>query len=318
MMDTRKVLLNAALGVALAGLVFTGCKKNDDTTVTDDGYSEQVTGTDASRFDASLDMVDDDINSIALHNSQFRGVHALWILRGGTPCNATIDSSMQDQGLLKVIYRGNDCTGLHSRTGVVTLQLPYSKQTHKVTPWSEVGSTLTVTFDNFMITRLSDNRSVTFYGTKMITNVTGGMVDEADDIAGIAYRTTGMLKVLFDNNTSRTWNMDRTRSISREARVTRVVITGNATVNNYSNVSVWGINRSENPFTVAINLPIVLNSQCDLNGMSGVKTIHQADRVLTVTYGVDKNGLPVTTGCPYGYRLNWVDKTGEHQVIISY
>jgi len=317
MMDTRKVLLNAAFGVALAGLVFTGCKKNDDT-VTYDGNSEQVTGTDASRFDAALDMVDDDINSIALHNSKFRGVHALWILRGGAPCNTIIDSSMQDQGLLKVIFRGNDCTGLHSRAGMVTLQLPYNSETQTVTPLSEVGSTLTVTFDNFMITRLSDNRTITFHGTEMITNVTGGMVDETANIAGVAYRTTGMLKVLFDNNTARAWNMDRTRRISRDARVTREVITGNATVNNYSNVSVWGINRAENPFTVAINLPIVLNSECDFNGMGGVKVIHQADRDLTVTYGVDKNGEPVSTGCPYGYRLNWIDKTGKHQVVISY
>jgi hypothetical protein len=316
MMDTRKVLLNAALGVALAGLVFTGCKKDDDTVAYDG--TEQVTETDASRFDAALDMVEDDINSIVLHNSKFRGVHALWILKGGIPCNATIDSSMQDQGLLKVIYRGNDCTGLHSRAGVVTLQLPYNSETNTVTPWSETGSTLTVTFDAFMITRLSDDRTVTFYGTEMITNVTGGMVDQADNIAGVAYRTTGMLKVLFDNNTSRTWNMDRTRTISRDARATKLVITGNATVNNYSNVSVWGINRSEKPFTVAINLPVVLNSACDFNGMSGVKTINQTDRVITVTYGVDKYGNPVLTGCPYGYQLNWVDKTGEHQEIVSY
>jgi hypothetical protein len=317
MMDTRKVLLNAALGVALAGLVFTGCKKNDDT-VTDDGYSEQVNGTDASRFDEASDMIDDDINSIALHNSNFRGVHALWILRGGVPCNAIIDSSMKDQGLLKVIYRGIDCTGLHSRTGMVTLQLPYNSETQTVTPWSEAGSTLTVTFHDFMITRLSDHRTVTFHGIKMITNVSGGMVDDGDNLAGVVQRTTGMMKVVFDNNTSRAWNMDRTRSISRNDRVTRVVVSGNATVNNYSNVSVWGINRAEKPFTVSINLPIVLSSQCDFNGMGGTKIIHQADRDLMVTYGVDQYGNPVSTGCPYGYRLNWVDKMGEHQVVVSY
>ncbi|MEO5569986.1 MAG: hypothetical protein ABIT08_09515 [Bacteroidia bacterium] len=53
--------------------------------------------------------------------------------------------------------------------------------------------------------------------------------------------------------------------------------------------------------------------------MSGVRMHHKVVRELTITYGVDQNGNVIITGCPYGYKLNWIDKNGgAHQVILAY
>ncbi|MEO8150832.1 MAG: hypothetical protein ABI723_24580 [Bacteroidia bacterium] len=321
MMNTKKVLLNVAFAAALTGLIFAGCKKENDTSATDE-MSEQLTnGTDESRFSAASDEALDDVNNIALDNSKFRGVNGQWILLGlHTPCNVVIDSSLKDHGTLTVTFNGNDCANLHSRTGSVTLQLPYNAATNTVTPWSTAGCTLTVTFHDFSITRLSDGKSLTFNGSKTITNVNGGLVDDEPDFtAPVVHHITGMMQVTFDNNTSRTWNIDRTRTIARFNNVTTVTITGNATENGYSNVSVWGINRKGNVFTVTINTPVVLSSTCNFNAMSGVRMIHGVIRELTITYGVDQAGNPITNGCPYGFKLNWIGKNGTaKQAVISY
>jgi len=237
------------------------------------------------------------------------------------PCNATIDSSLQDQGTLTVTFNGTNCKGTYTRTGSITLQLPYDAATSVVTPWSQAGCVLSITFHDFKISRLKDEKSLTFNGTKYITNVNGGLVDDASEFTSpILHHITGMLQVTFDDGTVRTWNIDRNRSFARVNNVTTVTITGNATENGYSNVSIWGINRKGNNFTVTINTPVVLSSACDYNAMSGVRMHHKVIRELTITYGVDASGNPATgSGCPYGYKLNWTDKKGgSHQVVLSY
>jgi hypothetical protein len=321
-MKTKNAILKTALAFAITGLIFTGCKKNessDGLTDADEINEQVINGTDESRFSSASDDVLDESNDVSLDNSRFRGVNAQAILLGWhTPCNATIDSSQQNAGTLTVIFNGNNCAGTRYRTGSITLQLPYDGTT--VTPFSQAGCVLTITFHDLKVTRLSDNKSLTFNGTKYVTNVNGGLVDDAVEISTpVVHHITGMVQVTFDNNTSRTWNIDRTRTFTRANNVTSITITGNANENGYSNVSIWGINRKGNTFTVTINTPVVLSSSCDYNAISGVRMHHHVVRELTLTYGVDQNGVIVTSGCPYGFRLNWVNKNGvAMQRVIGY
>jgi hypothetical protein len=53
--------------------------------------------------------------------------------------------------------------------------------------------------------------------------------------------------------------------------------------------------------------------------MSGIRVHHGVVRELTVTFGVDASGNAVTSGCPYGYKLNWTNQNGiPKEVILSY
>ncbi|QQR94488.1 MAG: hypothetical protein IPJ93_11760 [Bacteroidota bacterium] len=46
---------------------------------------------------------------------------------------------------------------------------------------------------------------------------------------------------------------------------------------------------------------------------------HGVVRELTVTFGVDQQGNAQTSGCPYGYKLNWTSANGKaHQIVRSY
>ncbi|HRB54637.1 MAG TPA: hypothetical protein PLD87_13245, partial [Bacteroidia bacterium] len=82
---------------------------------------------------------------------------------------------------------------------------------------------------------------------------------------------------------------------------------------------VWGVNRAGNTFFVSTDTTIILSSDCNYNPMSGVRVHHGVVRELTVTFGVDQQGNAQTSGCPYGYKLNWTSANGQaHQIVRSY
>ena len=316
-MKANNLVSKTFLAIAMVGILMTGCKKNDDTNAednTDDTAEQMVNAGDESRVSSENDEAIDEVNQVALSNARFRGAH---IFNGIIPCGASIDSAMASQGTITINFTGNNCANTRSRTGSITLQLPYNATTMSVTPWTDAGCVLTVTFNAFKVTRLSDNKSQTYNGTKTITNVNGGIVDDAPDfVTPIVHliQSTSM-QVAFDNGTTRTWNIDRTRTINRASNITTVSVTGNATQGGFSNVSIWGINRKGNTFYLNIPTPVVLSSACSYHAMSGVRIHHGVVRDLTVTYGVDASGNAVTTGCPYGYRLNWIGRNGNAKQV---
>ena len=320
-MKTGKIIFKTMLGIALFSIIVTGCKK-DNTEVTTDETSEQViNASDERTMSSEMDNSEDDANRLMLHYPSFRGMGWLGVVSGNhIPCNASIDSSLISQGKLTITFNGNSCDNKRLRSGVVILQLPYNSVTNTVTPWSTANCMLTVTFVNYTVTNLSNNKSIVVNGTKYITNVNGGLVDDANSFSSpIVHHITGTMQITFDNGTNRNWSIDRTRTITRSNAITTVTITGNATQNGFSNVSIWGTNRNGNNFTVSIPTPIVMNSTCDFHPISGVRVHHGVVRELTVTFGVDASGNAVSSGCPYGYRLDWINKKGvAKQTVIAY
>ncbi len=302
--------------------IFTGCKKDKSDEIDVDETPEQVVNaSDERTMSSEMDASEDDANRLMLNFSQFRGIGWAGTLSGNhIPCNSSIDSSLKSQGKLTITFSGNTCDNKRLRSGAITLQLPYNSVSNTVTPWSAAGCVMTVTFINFKVTRLSDNKSIIVNGTKYITNVNGGLVDDATNfVTPIVHHITGAMQLTFDDGTTRSWNIDRTRSISRTSGVTTLTITGNSTQNGISNVSIWGINRKGNSFTVSIPTPIVMNSTCNFDPISGVRVHKGVVRELTITFGVDQSGNAVTSGCPYGYRLNWENRKGvAKQAVVSY
>ena len=321
-MKTKNLILRSVLSLALAGAIFTGCKKDKTEEVATDETSEQITNAaDERTMNTEMDNSEDDANKLMLNYPSFRGFGWVGVVTGThIPCNATVDTSLKSQGTLSLTFTGNNCDNSRLRSGVITLQLPYTSATNTVTPWSTAGCVLTVTFTNFKVTRLSDNKSIILNGTKYITNVNGGMLDDATTLtAAIVHHITGAMQITFDDGTTRSWSIDRTRTINRTNGVTTVTLVGNSTQGTISNVSIWGVNRKGNSFTVSIPTPIVMSSACDFHPMSGVRVHTGVVHDLTVTFGVDQSGNSVSTGCPYGYRLNWVNKKGvAKQAVASY
>ena len=321
-MKKGKLILKSFLILAFFASVISSCRKDKTDEIDVDETSEQtINASDERTMSSEMDDSEDEANRLMLHHRHFRGLSWIGTLTGNHyPCNAVVDSSLKAQGRLVITFAGNTCDNKRSRSGSITLQLPYDSVTNTVTPWSSAGCVLTLTFNNFKVTRLSNNKSIVINGVKYISNVNGGLVDDATTfVTPILHRITGTMQVTFDDGTVRSWSIDRSRSINRTNGITTVTISGNATENGISNVSIWGVNRKGNNFTVSIPTPIVASSSCNFEPSSGVRVHNGVVRDLTVTFGVDQSGNAVTSGCAYGYRLNWINKKGNaKQAVVSY
>jgi hypothetical protein len=321
-MKKQHVLFLGLMLLSLGIIGTIGCKKeSSDSTLTEELTNQQTNASDESRLAAANDETADDVNKVVSMHPRLRGFNFIGIYNGTfIPCNATIDSSLITQGRLTITYNGLNCNGTRSRTGTIIIQLPYDASTNTVTPWSAAGSSITITYNALVITSDHTGKSLTINGSHVITNVNGGLVDNSTSFATpILHRITGQMQLTFDNGSIRTWNVDRNRLIERTNNVTTITTSGNASQGGFSNVSVWGINRLGNTFYVTVDSPVILSSTCNYDAISGVRIHHGVVRELTVTYGVDQAGNAQTSGCPYGYRINWTDKNGNpRQAVISY
>lgn len=327
-MKTKNFLMKSVIAVALAAFIITGCKKKDNDEVEPDTTpttTETTTNTnnadDQSRVDQQSNESIDDINKVLNDNAN---------TRSELPCNVTIDSAALVQtGLIKLTYHGASCDKLTNRSGVISVQLPIDAN-GKLIRWSAKGAKLIVTYSNYKVTRVSDNKSVTFNGKVTLTNVNGGGVFVLLSGTPVIHQLRGGMTITFDDGTTREWAVARTRSYTLDLTMTLSVTEEGDTLIAGKKVAYWGKNRAGDQFWLSIDKPVITNVFGGLpcrfyKPYQGVvviaSTVAGASQSLTITYGVDINGTPITGAldCPYGYKLNWTDAAGTaQQLIIKY
>jgi len=324
-MKTKRFLMKSAVALAFFAFVITGCKKENavtpDNTEETTASSAKTNASDQTNVDQQTNESIDDVNKVLNDNPN---------TRTELLCNVTIDSTaLMTQGLIKLTYHGLSCDLLRNRTGVISIQLPYDKSINKPVRWTAKGASVIITYDNYKVTRVADNKSVTFNGKLTATNVTGGGALNVILLQQtVTHDLRGGLTITFDDGTTREWAVARTRSY-KPSLTTIVCEDSGDTVINGKKVSYWGKNRANEEFSVAITQPIATEiytlNLCrlyrpyqgvvELNTTAAAATVKSA----TITYGVDANGTQVTgTACPYGYKLNWTDANGAQQLIVRY
>ena len=78
--------------------------------------------------------------------------------------------------------------------------------------WKDQGASLTLTFQDLKITRVSDNKSITINGTHTYTNVTGGLLINLLILGTVTHSiTSSNMSITFDDNTQRTWQVAKQR-----------------------------------------------------------------------------------------------------------
>lgn len=299
-------------------LIFTGCKKTEDTApsttqTTDDSNQQAVSAADINNVENESAKSLDDVNAVLDGISNLRSSSA--------PCNITVDSSAKAIGLIKLTFVGNNCDNTKSRSGIISIQLLYDGT--NVTRWRTAGAKVTLTYSNFKVTNLLDNKSLTFNGTHSVTNVNGGGLGTITSGTSVIHKVRGTMQLTFDDGTFRLWNIARTRTFTNTGGIINDKVTGDTTVNNHTNVAMWGTNRAGEIFDISITTPVVVNvagSTCLYKPLSGVRVHHGLARELTVTYGVNASGVVEPLGnCPYGFKLNWTNFKGlAKEVIRSY
>ena len=319
----KKILTVAVALMAVAvTTTFTSCKKNttNDTPATtqDNTAAQTQNASDDARVNSEIDNATSDANSALTFSPSVSGK-----LAGNTinlPCDVKLDTSLKSTGIITILYDSSTCYGYYLRYGSIKLQLLGFATGTK---WKDAGATVQVTFINYRVKRVADGKSITFNGTKTITNVTGGLVVGLTGTNTIQHRIRANgLSITFDNGQVRTWSVARLQTWSINSGAYQVSISGDTsvTVNSklYNNVVVWGTTRLGENFAVTLSSPIVANSYCGwYHPTAGVRTIYGISSSLALTLGVDGTpahspvGVFTGSNCAWGYTLAWTGPKGN-------
>lgn len=308
--------INFRLGISALLLVVTiiSCdKKGDDNDTPNYDLEAAAQSDDQFSFSAQVDMVAADANMIIASNGSLSGREHDVL---PSICNATFSANTTgDPKTFTITYDGANCLSTYSRTGTVTVSMPAN------TTWKTAGATITLTYNNLVVTRTLDNKSITINGSHTITNVTGGLLTNLSTSGPIthAVASNGM-SVKFGNETARTWKVSRDQTYSYNNGIV-LTITGTHTEGNVTGIAEWGTNRFGREFTSVISEPLVWRQDCNFRLTAGQVKHTVPVFNATATFGLDANGE--AAACPglgaYYCRINWTGpNNNSHTVTFPY
>ena len=290
---------------------FTACKKEASKS-TDDSKSQLTTHSDdQNRVSSQLDAVANDVNTTIESSVAYSG--RLQGALGITTCDATVSfDSLSSPRKFTITYDGTGCNFSYKRTGKVVVSMPANVH------WKDQGATITITYQNLKVTRLTDNKSITINGSYIITNVSGGLLYTLSNVQSITHDVSSSgLTVSFDDNTQRSWQVANRRVFSYNNGIV-LNITGTHTVGSTEGISEWGVNRFGNNFTTSITQPLVIRQDCSFRLTSGQVKHSDGVGTASVTFGLDVTGKPTT--CPitgfYYFKVEWTGPNGATANVI--
>lgn len=310
----KQIILLVSITILSTG--FYACKKEDQQAL--DAKTKQF-NDDSNNFKAESDQADNDVNNTINEIPAFgRGAGVL----SSPLCGVTIDSSQLAQKILFFNFDGiTPCfSPSRTRSGQIKVQLTNGNN------WHMAGSVLTLTYNNFKITRLSDNKSIMFNGTKTLTNVNGhNWLTFLAGTSTFKYRSRAYdVNVTYNDGSTAVWNQTCITEwlytpTGNHAPYLTFTSNGDSTVNSYSNSSMWGTNRYGEAFTTYYTTPIVSNTYCGLWRPNTGELIHHVNTSdFALTLGVDQSGNPTTLDCAYGFKVSWTSNGNSNSVVLSY
>ena len=315
MKNNKKLWLTLIVFALVTGLTFNACKKDDtdddskapSTTTEKEILSQQA--NDEEDFQVASDNADETADKV---------MGSIVATAKGTtiekPCDATIDSSLfVSNKQITITFNGANCNGNGIiRTGKIIIKLTTGIR------WVDVNAVLTVTYENFSVTRRA--KTIVINGTKTHTNISGGVISQVSPEKTIIHKVVSSnMKCKINNATERTWNVNRLKTFTKDGGYTKLALSGEGISGNHSNLVTWGINRAGKEFFTKIQTPIVISTECTAGPKSGVKVHHVGtDRTLTTTFGLNSSGVAVTTGCPTHFKIAWVVAGKPDSTLIAY
>jgi hypothetical protein len=318
MKTTILTRLTVATMLVGAGLIYSCSKTSSNAsgpgTGTESAAELKTSSDDQSQVSFESDNITDDVNN-ALNASYsasnttslttsgsgrlttFGGGTGSGVIDSAVVCSAICDATItyaDSNGIrsLTITYNGQGCNAYHSRSGSITVSIPDTVR------WKDAGAQVTVTLNNVKITRTWDKKVITLNGTKVYTNVSGGLLSSIVGTQNtITHTITGNMSVTFPNGQVRTWSEAKERVWSyNDGFVATTTGTHTDSLSN-SNVAEWGTDRYGTGFESEISQPKVIAESCDWRLTSGQNTIIRTDNIqLVITYGLDANGNATT--CP--------------------
>lgn len=304
----------------LSSSIVTSCKKREKEIAMDEETKQF--NEDANDIKSESDNVDNDINS-SINNTSIGGRTSASY--SSELCGVTIDSSQIANKILFYNFDGSTPCFSPSRTrgGQIKVELINGNS------WKDVGAVLKLTYINFKITKLSNNKSIQFNGVKTLKNVNGiNWFTFLTSASNFKFQSRALnVNVTFENGDQAIWNSARITTWDYiAANVTpgipygyvKFTSNGDTIRNNVSNIDSWGTNRNGQIFQTYYQSPWVSNSYCGFWRPVSGNLSHQVGIYnLGLQLGVNQNGDPSTLNCAYGYKVSWTPLGGTVQTVIN-
>jgi hypothetical protein len=304
----------------LSSSIVTSCKKREKEIAMDEETKQF--NEDANEIKSESDNVDNDINS-SINNTSIGGRTSASY--SSELCGVTIDSSQIANKILFYNFDGSTPCFSPSRTrgGQIKVELINGNS------WKDVGAVLKLTYINFKITKLSNNKSIQFNGVKTLKNVNGiNWFTFLTSASNFKFQSRALnVNVTFENGDQAIWNSARITTWDYiAANVTpgipygyvKFTSNGDTIRNNVSNIDSWGTNRNGQIFQTYYQSPWVSNSYCGFWRPVSGNLSHQVGIYnLGLQLGVNQNGDPSTLNCAYGYKVSWTPLGGTVQTVIN-
>lgn len=336
-MKINKIIFNCFLAVVLTGLVFTACKKTHESTLvntTDDTDTQSIIALDELEVNTEFDQAVNDAITASSISSTTSGDTAASSTTGNilltTISGAVIDTNQINMGIVKITYYGKNAENTKGRTGEVKIK--HAVSNGKIIPWKTQGANATITFTTYEVIFLDTvKKSIWLDGNCSVTNISGGLLKNIANpllVPGDSLVDKVRAELFFTRNDNITvikkwtWHFNQLRVFNLNGTTVTATIKGDTAINNNNNVVTWGTTRFDQNFYTSITTPILQNisgSTFLYDPLKGRKVILGITEPITITYGVDQQGSPATTGNPYGYIITWTNSGGQaKQAVVSY
>lgn len=296
-----------------AGFLFllSSCQK--DTSGKDYSGETSTHADDQNRFSGEVDAAANDVvltlDATAGFSGRGESIQSLI-------CDASIAvDTMSNPRTITITYNGTNCLGNRTRTGVIVVSMAQGVR------WKNAGAQISVSFQNFRVTRVSDGKSITLNGTQTYTNVSGGLLINLPALGTITHTiSSNNMSLTFDDGSQRQWQVARQRVFTYNNGVV-ITVTGTHSQNGVSGIAEWGTNRFGNSFTSAITQALVFRQDC-LFRLGGGKVEHATSYFnASASFGLDASGNPA--GCPgagpYYMKVVWTGPAGNtRSALIPY
>ena len=307
-------LLRIVTMLCIACTFLQACKKDEEAPELS-GETKQF-NDDSNTFKAESDQADNDVTAALQDIPAFGRLANIAV----TPvCGMTVDTTQVSQ---KIVYLNFDSTiacltPARSRSGQIRVELTQGNY------WRDAGSELTLTYIQYKVTRLSTGKSITFNGTKKLTNINGnnwmGFLAGTDTLK---YKSRAFnLQVRFNSGLTASWNVAYLSEWHYRPVPQEVVFTasGDTIMVGNNRTASWGSNRYHQDFITVFNKPIVSNTSCGLGRPTHGDLTHKFNNSrFDIVLGVDQNGN-AANGCPYGFLVYWYyDETEVASAVFSY
>jgi hypothetical protein len=244
----KRKLLFAALAIGTSALIFTSCKKNNETDFDTESTLDQ------SNSESSFDQVFKQVDEAATNSSLGKLGPAITIDSLSTPKKMTIDYGT-----------GTICNDLKTRSGkiIVTYTGKYRQE----------GTVINVTFDNFV----QNGKQISNSSTKTITN-------NGRNAAGfLNWTITVNASIILESGQTISWNSTRNRtwiageSTPKDWTDDKYEITGTTS----------GVNRKGLNYTCNITSPLLVDLSCNLRRITKgvVELTPEGKKTRTIDFG---------------------------------